>query len=89
MSDQSKISTQLQVLCTLSCRLIVNFLFHPQYTDFLGILFGIQFVYAELAAVHNNYVHNTVEPPNKGHFGNGHFVLFSEAVPISRRLAIV
>ena len=26
---------------------------------------------------------NTVEPPNKGHFGNGHFVLFSEAVPIS------
>ena len=27
--------------------------------------------------------HNTVEPPNKGHFGNGHFVLFSEAVPIS------
>ena len=25
----------------------------------------------------------TVEPPNKGHFGNGHFVLFSEAVPIS------
>ena len=23
----------------------------------------------------------TVEPPNKGHFGNGHFVLFSEAVP--------
>ena len=32
---------------------------------------------------------HTVEPPNKGHFGNGHFVLFSEAVPISRRLAIV
>ena len=26
---------------------------------------------------------STVEPPNKGHFGNGHFVLFSEAVPIS------
>ena len=25
---------------------------------------------------------STVEPPNKGHFGNGHFVL-SEAVPIS------
>ena len=25
----------------------------------------------------------TVEPPNKGHFGNGQFVLFSEAVPIS------
>ena len=25
----------------------------------------------------------TVEPQNKGHFGNGHFVLFSEAVPIS------
>ena len=25
----------------------------------------------------------TVEPPNKGHFGNGHFVLFLEAVPIS------
>ena len=30
-----------------------------------------------------NRLHNTVEPPNKGHFGNGHFVLFSEAVPIS------
>ena len=25
----------------------------------------------------------TVEPPNKGHFGNRHFVLFSEAVLIS------
>ena len=25
----------------------------------------------------------TVEPPNKGHFGNEHFVLFSEAVLIS------
>ena len=25
----------------------------------------------------------TVEPPNNGHFWNGHFVLFSEAVPIS------
>ena len=31
---------------------------------------------------------STVEPPNKGHFGNGHFVLFSEAVP-TWRLAIV
>ena len=29
---------------------------------------------------HSRY---TVEPPNKGHFGNGQFVLFSEAVPIS------
>ena len=28
-------------------------------------------------------LHNTVELPNKGHFGNGHFVLFSYAVPIS------
>jgi len=25
----------------------------------------------------------TVEPPNKGHFGNGSFVLSSEVVPIS------
>ena len=25
----------------------------------------------------------TVEPPNKGHFGNGFFVLSSEVVPIS------
>ena len=25
----------------------------------------------------------TVEPPNKGHFGNGPLVLFSEVVPIS------
>ena len=25
----------------------------------------------------------TVEPPNKGLFGNGHFVIFSEAIPIS------
>ena len=25
----------------------------------------------------------TVEPPNKGHFGNGSFVLCSEVVPIS------
>ena len=25
----------------------------------------------------------TVEPPNKGHFENGRFVLFLEAVPIS------
>ena len=28
-------------------------------------------------------IRHTVEPPNKGHFGNGQFVLFSEAVPIS------
>ena len=28
-------------------------------------------------------LHNTVEPPNKGHFGNGFFVLSSEVVPIS------
>ena len=26
---------------------------------------------------------NTVEPPNKGHFGNGPLVLCSEVVPIS------
>ena len=26
---------------------------------------------------------HTVEPPNKGHFGNGSFVLSSEVVPIS------
>ena len=26
---------------------------------------------------------STVEPPNKGHFGNGSFVLSSEVVPIS------
>ena len=26
---------------------------------------------------------STVEPPNKGHFGNGPFVLSSEVVPIS------
>ena len=30
------------------------------------------------------YIHlSTVEPPNKGHFGNGSFVLCSEVVPIS------
>ena len=28
-------------------------------------------------------VYVTVEPPNKGHFGNGSFVLSSEVVPIS------
>ena len=26
---------------------------------------------------------STVEPPNKGHFGNGPLVLYSEVVPIS------
>ena len=32
----------------------------------------------------NNWLHRyTVEPPNKGHFGNGSFVLSSEVVPIS------
>ena len=36
----------------------------------------------------DNYCHcihhnNTVEPPNKGHFGNGSFVLSSEVVLIS------
>ena len=30
-----------------------------------------------------NTVCLTVEPPNKGHFGNGSFVLSSEVVPIS------
>ena len=29
------------------------------------------------------YLQYTVEPPNKGHFGNGFFVLSSEVVPIS------
>ena len=41
---------------------------------------------------HNNFCNTitphhvvcyTVEPPNKGHFGNGSFVLCSEVVPIS------
>ena len=27
--------------------------------------------------------HNTVEPPNKGHFGANGFVHYSEVVPIS------
>ena len=28
-------------------------------------------------------MYTTVKPPNKGHFGNGSFVLCSEVVPIS------
>ena len=31
----------------------------------------------------SNYYLYTVEPPNKGHFGNGPLVLCSEVVPIS------
>ena len=39
---------------------------------------------AACADTRRSYAHvYTVEPPNKGHFGNGQFVLFSEAVPIS------
>jgi len=30
--------------------------------------------------LHNNELLNTVEPPNKGHFGSRAFVLFSEVV---------
>ncbi len=26
------------------------------------------------------FLHSTVEPPNKGHFGSRHFVLYREAV---------
>ena len=46
--------------------------------------------YVVTAYIHNpdrTHVHtteqSTVEPPNKGHFGNRNFVLFSETVSIS------
>ena len=40
---------------------------------------GLFLWYAKLATLWST----TVEPPNKGHFGNGHCVFFSKAVPIS------
>ena len=45
----------------------------------------VLFITAISTTAYNNYFTRlyTVEPPNKGHFGNGSFVLSSEVVPIS------
>ena len=40
-------------------------------------------VYYQLWAIPCITILYTVEPPNKGHFGNGPLVLCSEVVPIS------
>ena len=46
-------------------------IWHPDYMLYLAII-GLHFLFLA-----------TVEPPNKGHFGNGPLVLCSEIVPIS------
>ena len=45
-------------------------------------LFSVYCLECQVANGISSYI-ITVEPPNKGHFGNGSFVLCSEVVPIS------
>ena len=62
----------------------VVYVHYPHHISLLtNVKAGLSEVQVTIVVVEDWEQEATVEPPNKGHFGNGSFVLCSEVVPIS------